>query len=83
MKAAVLIVGALVALFGLHWIGQETGYFPWPRNPVMDDKIVKAPTRGYGLGSARFAGAELCTRSSDAVFRNLYHIVPPLLFGIH
>jgi hypothetical protein len=36
MKTVLLIVGALVLLLGLHWIGQGTGYFPWPHNPVMD-----------------------------------------------
>jgi uncharacterized membrane protein len=39
MKVVLLIIGALLLLLGLHWIGQGTGYFPWPRNPVMDDHI--------------------------------------------
>ena len=49
MKLVLLIVGALFLLFGLHWIGQGTGYFPWPRNPVMDNQIVWAY---YGAGAA-------------------------------
>ena len=48
MKILLLIVGVLVALLGLHWIGQGTGYFPWPHNPAMDSQIVWAY---YGTGA--------------------------------
>jgi hypothetical protein len=48
MKIALLVVGVLVLLLGLHWIGQGTGYFPWPHNPVMDGR----PTWTYiGIGT--------------------------------
>ena len=47
MKLLLSILGALFLLLGLHWIGQGTGYFPWPRNPVMDNQIVWAK---YGAG---------------------------------
>lgn len=39
MKTALLIVGAILVLLGLHWIGQGTGTFIWPANPVMDNQI--------------------------------------------
>lgn len=49
MKIALLVVGVLALLLGLHWIGQGTGYFPSPRNPVMDGQ----PTWTYiGIGTA-------------------------------
>ena len=36
MKTALLIVGMVLFVFGLHWIGQGTGWLPWPANTVMD-----------------------------------------------
>jgi uncharacterized membrane protein len=39
MKVVLLVAGALLLLFGLHWIGQGTGTFVWPANPVMDNHI--------------------------------------------
>jgi hypothetical protein len=48
MKLVLLIVGVLILLLGLHWIGQGTAYFPWPRNPVMDGQIEWAY---YGVGT--------------------------------
>lgn len=48
MKIVLLIVGLVAILFGLHWIGQGTGYFVWPANPVMDNQIAWA-YRGAGL----------------------------------
>jgi hypothetical protein len=38
MKLLLTIFGVLLLLLGVHWIGQGTGYFPWPRNPVMDNQ---------------------------------------------
>jgi len=29
MKVTILVVGAVVLLFGLHWIGQGTGFITW------------------------------------------------------
>jgi hypothetical protein len=51
VRVGLLIVGALALMLGLHWIGQGTGYFPWPRNPVMDDQMVWA-YRGIGTALA-------------------------------
>ena len=36
MKTAALVIGILLAIYGLHWIGQGTGWLPWPANTVMD-----------------------------------------------
>ena len=48
MKTAMSIVGVLALAFGLHWIGQGTGYFTWPDNPMMDNN----PTWTYiGAGT--------------------------------
>lgn len=52
MKIVLLVVGVLLVLLGLHWIGQGTGYFIWPANPVMDHHIVWA----YYGGGAALAG---------------------------
>jgi hypothetical protein len=37
MKIALMILGAALLVLGLHWIGQGTGLFIWPANPVMDN----------------------------------------------
>lgn len=37
MKLVARILGVVAVLVGLHWIGQGTGYFTWPDNPVMDN----------------------------------------------
>jgi hypothetical protein len=35
MKAGLLVVGIVLALTGLVWIGQGTGYFPYPAQSFM------------------------------------------------
>ena len=35
MKIGLLIVGVLLLLLGLLWIGQGTGYFPYPAASFM------------------------------------------------
>ena len=37
MKTAALAFGVLLLLYGLHWIGQGTGWLPWPAHTVMDN----------------------------------------------
>jgi uncharacterized membrane protein len=49
VKTVLLVVGALLVLLGLHWIGQGTGAFIWPANPIMDSHIEWAY---YGSGAA-------------------------------
>jgi hypothetical protein len=38
-RTALRIVGVLAVLIGLVWIGQGTGYFPYPRSSFMIDQI--------------------------------------------
>ena len=35
MRQALLIIGIIAALTGLVWIGQGTGYFPYPAQSFM------------------------------------------------
>jgi hypothetical protein len=35
MKIALLVIGMVFALTGLVWIGQGTGYFPYPEQSFM------------------------------------------------
>jgi uncharacterized membrane protein len=59
MKMLFLIVGLLLMLLGLHWIGQGTEYFPWPRNPAMDGHIefvyYGAIAAAVGIGLAWYS----------------------------
>lgn len=49
MKIALLVVGALLVVLGVHWIGQGTGILIWPANPMMDNHIEWAY---FGVGAA-------------------------------
>lgn len=42
MKITLRIVGILLFLYALHWIGQGTGILPWPAHTLMDDNIAFA-----------------------------------------
>ena len=55
MRALLLVVGVLLVVLGLHWIGQGTGVFVWPSNPVMDNHSEWA----YYGGGAGIAGVLL------------------------
>lgn len=55
MRALLLVVGVLLVVLGLHWIGQGTGVFVWPANPVMDNHSEWA----YYGGGAAIAGVLL------------------------
>lgn len=47
-KIGLMIVGGLMALIGLIWIGQGTGYFPYPEQSFMISQMPWA-YRGLGL----------------------------------
>jgi uncharacterized membrane protein len=49
MRTVALVVGMVLFVLGLHWIGQGTGAFPWPRNPEMENDVNWAY---YGAGLA-------------------------------
>ncbi len=49
MKTVLLIVGILLLVYALHWIGQGTGLLPWPAHTLMDYNIAFA---WYGAGLA-------------------------------
>jgi hypothetical protein len=39
MKSAILLVGLLAMLIGLIWVGQGTGYFPYPASSFMINQM--------------------------------------------
>jgi hypothetical protein len=49
MKTTILVIGILATLTGLVWIGQGTGYFPYPRSSFM---ISQAPWAYRGVALA-------------------------------
>ena len=49
MKTVLIVVGILLFIYALHWIGQGTGWLPWPANTVMDYNIAFV---WYGAGLA-------------------------------
>jgi hypothetical protein len=46
MSRLLLAVGVVAILIGLVWIGQGTGYFPYPRSSFM---INEMPWAYYGI----------------------------------
>jgi hypothetical protein len=49
LRAPLLIVGLLAILIGLIWVGQGTGYFPYPASSFM---INEMPWFYRGIGLA-------------------------------
>ena len=47
MKTTLLAAGILALLIGLIWIGQGTGYFPYPQSSFMISQLKWAY---YGAG---------------------------------
>ena len=39
MKGAILVGGILAILLGLIWVGQGTGYFPYPASSFMINQM--------------------------------------------
>ena len=52
MRRAVLIFGILLLLLGLLWIGQGTGYFPYPSYSFM----ISDMTWAWRGGAVAIAG---------------------------
>ncbi len=51
VRWSVLVVGVLATLLGLVWIGQGTGYFPYPASSFMIDQTPWA-WRGLAVAVA-------------------------------
>jgi len=49
MRTAVLSIGVIAILIGLVWIGQGTGYFPYPSSSFMINDVAWAY---YGIALA-------------------------------
>jgi hypothetical protein len=49
MRTAVLSIGVIAILVGLVWIGQGTGYFPYPGSSFMINDMAWAY---YGIALA-------------------------------
>jgi hypothetical protein len=54
MKTVVLMLGVLLLLYGLHWIGQGTGWLPWPAGTIMDYNMAFT---WYGVGLSAVGAA--------------------------
>lgn len=51
MRKTLLLIGALAIFIGVVWIGQGTGYFPYPPESFMIDQTPWA-YRGLALALA-------------------------------
>ncbi|RCW27540.1 hypothetical protein DFR48_10223 [Ciceribacter lividus] len=49
MRRILTLVGAIAVVMGLVWIGQGSGYFPYPAASFMIDQ---SPWIAYGAGLA-------------------------------
>jgi membrane protein implicated in regulation of membrane protease activity len=50
MRTALLVIGILALLMGLVWVGQGTGYFPYPKESFMISQMPWA-YRGAALAA--------------------------------
>ena len=48
VKYAMLVAGCLALVLGLIWVGQGTGYFPYPKSSFMISQLPWT-YRGAGL----------------------------------
>ena len=48
VKYAMLVAGCLALVLGLIWVGQGTGYFPYPKSSFMISQLPWT-FRGAGL----------------------------------
>jgi hypothetical protein len=49
LKTTILVIGILAVVVGLIWVGQGTGYFPYPASSFM---INQMPWVYWGAGLA-------------------------------
>ena len=50
MKTTILVIGILAVVVGLIWVGQGTGYFPYPAESFMINQMPWV-YRGAGLAA--------------------------------
>ncbi len=62
MRQGLLLFGILAILMGLVWIGQGTGYFPYPAQSFM---VRQTPWAWYG-GALALAGIVMVALSRRA-----------------
>jgi hypothetical protein len=77
MRIALLAVGVLVALIGLIWVGQGTGYFPYPSSSFMINQMPWA-YGGMALGGLRphrrrHCAPDLRPREAGKLRRSWHH----------
>jgi hypothetical protein len=61
IRAILLVVGILALAIGLLWVGQGTGYVPWPKTSFMINETIWA-YRGAGVAAAGFVAIILSRR---------------------
>jgi hypothetical protein len=50
LKTTILVIGILAVVVGLIWVGQGTGYFPYPAESFMINQMPWV-YRGAGLAA--------------------------------
>ncbi len=63
MKAVAVIIGMVLFVLGLHWIGQGTGYFPFPHSDMVND--IQWAYYGAGVALLGFAVIWLSDRGTQ------------------
>ncbi len=66
MRAPLLIAGILCLIVGLIWLGQGTGYFPYPASSFM----VKQTKWAYYGGALAFVGLLMVMVSRRGGYRS-------------
>ncbi len=61
LRAILLVLGIVALAMGLLWIGQGTGYVPWPKQSFMINEMIWA-YRGAGLAVGGFVAIILSRR---------------------
>ena len=61
LALVVLVVGILALAVGLLWVGQGTGYVPWPKQSFMINEMIWA-YRGAGVAIAGLVAIILSRR---------------------
>jgi len=77
LRPILLIIGLLIFLMGLVWMGQGSGYFPYPKSSFMIDSTPWITRRDRAIGlvvvvlSRRLQGAKAALESTQGKARRL------------